>query len=481
MHGQVGIQGTQPVLERGQANPEGVKYRKLWKRPEYRQISPGEQGVPLMLEHMPLTAQSHLIDFGCGTGRAAQLIHRTVGCQVTMLDFVSHCLDEAVQTYMAQHPRTLTFRQVDLEQPIREAAAFGLCTDVMEHIPPDRVGIVLDNILRAANHVWFQISTEPDHLGALIGETLHLTVQPHDWWLEQFTKRECVIHYQLQQDGASIFYVSAWASSDDVMKSGRMNIEHTEKREHIAYNIAQGWQTIQPCDVQDDEVMIVGGGWSLTEQEETIRRLRERGVKLVTLNNAYNWCLERGLTPSATIVMDGREFNHRFVKPVVDTCKYLICSQVHPAVLEGLPHAQTYIWHDADIKTFDLLNAQYGEGNYYAIPGGSTSFLRSVPLLRMLGYTKFHVFGVDSCVAPDDHRHHAYAQPENDKKWILPVTLNNGRVFYCQPWMICQAQEFQHMITNLGELFELEVYGDGLLREILETAATAPLHLNKEG
>jgi hypothetical protein len=41
--------------------------------------------------------------------------------------------------------------------------------------------------------------------------------------------------------------------------------------------------------------------------------------------------------------------------------------------------------------------------------------LRAFPLLRMLGYTQFHVFGFDSCVQ-EDGTHHAYPQPENDNQ-----------------------------------------------------------------
>jgi hypothetical protein len=93
----------------------------------------------------------------------------------------------------AQH---LPFLQHDLTQPFdREAvcsyttkmepirAPFGYCTDVLEHIPPDDVGAVIDNIVHAVDTVFFQISTVPDHFGAVINQDLHLTVRPHEWWL----------------------------------------------------------------------------------------------------------------------------------------------------------------------------------------------------------------------------------------------------------------------------------------------------------
>jgi hypothetical protein len=195
-------------------------------------------------------------------------------------------------------------------------------------------------------------------------------------------------------------------------------------------------------------------------------------VKLVTLNGAYNWALANGLTPSATVVVDGRAFNSRFVYPVIPECKYFIASQVDPSVLEGLPKDRTYLWHTNVNVIKDILDARYE--NWWNTPGGSTVFLRSIPLLRMLGFKRFHIFGVDSCMieTPDKSGliHHAYAQPENDDSVEIPVTCGN-RVFKCMPWMVAQAQEFMDLIKFLGDEMELEVYGDGLLAHILKTGA----------
>jgi hypothetical protein len=166
-------------------------------------------------------------------------------------------------------------------------------------------------------------------------------------------------------------------------------------------------------------------------------------------------------------MVDARSFNARFSKPVIDDCKYLIASQCHPSVLEGLPNDRTYLWHtNADLIS-DLLKEQYGV--WYPVPGGSTALLRSIPLLRMLGFKKFHLYGCDSCVS-EDKRHHAYIQIENDSEVILPVIANpGGKVFYGHTWMISQAQEFLELLKFLGDEINLVVYGDGLLSHILQT------------
>ena len=166
--------------------------------------------------------------------------------------------------------------------------------------------------------------------------------------------------------------------------------------------------------------------------------------------------------------MDARAFNARFTKPVIDGCKYLLASQCDPSVFEGLPVDRTFIWHTSTDLIKDLLNAQYEK--WWYVPGGSTVLLRAIPLLRMLGFTRFHLYGCDSCLAAGD-AHHAYAQPENDAAVVVPLSVQGDRIFYCHPWMIAQAQEMMDLIRVLGEEIELAVHGDGLLAHMLSAAA----------
>jgi hypothetical protein len=197
-----------------------------------------------------------------------------------------------------------------------------------------------------------------------------------------------------------------------------------------------------------------------------MKALKAEGVKVVTLNGSYHWALDHGLGPVNQFVLDGRAFNARFTKPVVEGCKYFLASQCDPACFDDLPMDQTYIWHTNSDKIQDILKAQY-ETNYWPVPGGTTVLLRAIPCLRMMGFRRFHLFGCDSCVLRQAH--HAYAQPENDAP-ELPV-LVEGQWFHCQPWMISQADELMQLIRVMGDELELEVYGDGLLAYILKTGA----------
>jgi hypothetical protein len=468
------VQGFSPNVA-VQADPDLVlrlaereKYQKMWTHEAYRQVAPGEGVANVFLTQARPVPGSEVIDFGAGTGRGALMLALMGGCKVHMLDFAENCLDPEVRQALETQPQALSFTTHDLNKPAPISAQYGYCTDVLEHIPPQNVDRVLTNILRAAQHVFFQISCVDDVCGALIGEPLHLSVHDYAWWLKKLQSLDCIVHWSQNGGEYCMFYVTAWQGGAEFVKHGVLNVSEDITLEQVKQNIAGPWATVAPHAVNDAEVLILGGGPSLAAHLDEIRALRANGAKLVTLNGAYNWALQNDLEPSATVVVDAREFNARFTHPVVDRCKYLISSQVHPAVLEGLPVDRTLLWHTGAESIRSALDERYE--TWWAIPGGSTVMLRAIPLLRLLGFTKFRLYGFDSCFL--DEEGHAYAQPENDKDIRIAVTCR-GRVFDCAPWHVSQAQEFMDLIKYLGNEIELEVAGDGLIAWILQQGAHA--------
>src|SRR5580765_2611318 len=169
-----------PKLGIGKGNPEALKYGQLWTMPQYRTVSPGEELSAFFLGTAKPKVGSDVIDFGCGTGRASMVFAKH-GLNVKMVDFVANCLDANVKEKLGDK-----FVKLDLENPIPIAAEYGFCVDTMEHIPPDKTDVVLNNILLAAKHVFFAIPNGPDQLGELIGEQLHLTQHDFAWWKQKF-------------------------------------------------------------------------------------------------------------------------------------------------------------------------------------------------------------------------------------------------------------------------------------------------------
>lgn len=188
--------GLLPALAHSDIS-EAEKYQAMWERPEYREVSPGELVVDKFLGMVP--PKSSIIDFGCGTGRAA-LKMENAGHFVTCVDFTDNSRDEEA--------RRITFVRTDLTKPIYLHAKFGFCTDVMEHIPTEFVEVTIRNIMECVQKCFFQISTVPDNMGALIGLPLHLTVQPHEWWVKVFEDQGLKIEWQERGEIASSFFVT---------------------------------------------------------------------------------------------------------------------------------------------------------------------------------------------------------------------------------------------------------------------------------
>ncbi len=468
-----GATGHVPSLSVGSGNPEAAKYGRLWERADYRECSPGELLASTFAEQAHPKPGATLIDFGCGTGRGGLNLALFSQMNVTLVDFVRNCLDEDIRNACETQSHTLRFHKADLEQPLSIASEYGFCCDVMEHIPPEKVEQVLNNILQTSEHVFFSISTREDQFGAMIGEKLHLTVQSYAWWLEQFTRRECMIHWSKEDKDDAFFYVSAWKKIPSIMGDATLNTADADLKAQVKTNCEAGWQQVTPREKNESEIMILGGGPSLNASLEEIREKKAAGMKVVTLNGVYNWAYEHDLFPVTQVMIDARPFNARFTKPVDERNMYLIGSQCHPSVLEGLPHDRTYLWH----TNFDLIKDEVLPSfpQPYPIPSCATVLNTSIILLRMLGFCRFHLYGCDSCLADDQQTHHAYAQPENDDKAVFRLSVTGGRIFWVNPWMASQAQEFMEMIKFIGHEIELCIYGDGLLKHILDAGAAASI------
>lgn len=154
---------------------ERIKYEKMWSRDEYRRNSPGER--LLKRNAMPFKPGDTVADLGCGTGRASEVL-KSKGCQVVGVDHAANCLEANIPF--------VTACLWDL--PDLSVDWFFSC-DVMEHIPEDMVEKALSEAQRISrNGGVFSICFGPDGMGRIIGEKLHLTVKPLEWWRSKIDK-----------------------------------------------------------------------------------------------------------------------------------------------------------------------------------------------------------------------------------------------------------------------------------------------------
>ena len=170
---------------------EKRKYEKVWGNEQYRVTSPGNSSVADFLSFIKsrkLPSDS-LIDFGCGTAIAA-IPFLEAGFKVSLVDIAENCLNDNIRALTFLSPELITFFLAPLwELPSSlEKSDWIYCIDVLEHLPPERVDKSLREMAKKTKKGGaLQVFLLDEEMGRKIGEKLHLTIRPLDWWLEKIS------------------------------------------------------------------------------------------------------------------------------------------------------------------------------------------------------------------------------------------------------------------------------------------------------
>ena len=250
---------------------------------------------------------------------------------------------------------------------------------------------------------------------------------------------------------------------------GTMNTTNEAILDHIRTNIRRPLPQCKPHPVQKDTVAILAaGGPSLTNHVEEIRGKRDAGAKLFCVNGTGRFMLQNGIKPSVQVILDARPQNINFIGTPDPKIRYLIASQCHPMVFDYLKGHDVWIWHAAGLDDEAAILNRYYHGQWNHITGGSTVTLRTIWLMRTLGFKQIHIYGMDSCYLYGGE-HHAYKQdPEDHQKCKVTV---GSKEFVCDLWMYSQAVDFANLSAALGHELELAVHGDGLIASFIKAVA----------
>lgn len=130
--------------------------------------------IPLIANIMENSNIKTILDFGCGKAK---------GWHRSKFHIILNTTFDNVTLYDPCVPDYKIYPEGKFDLVI--------CTDVMEHIPEEAVGIVLSQIFEKAQCVVFlSISTRlaSKWLDKEKGLNAHLTVKPEEWWIKQINQ-----------------------------------------------------------------------------------------------------------------------------------------------------------------------------------------------------------------------------------------------------------------------------------------------------
>ena len=86
-----------------------------------------------------------------------------------------------------------------------EPAEFVACIDVLEHIEPEYLDAVLDDLKRVTEQIgFFTVSCVPARKILPDGRNAHLIQEPPEWWLPKIMARFTLQTFQRNQEGFAV-------------------------------------------------------------------------------------------------------------------------------------------------------------------------------------------------------------------------------------------------------------------------------------
>ncbi len=170
---------------------EKEKYTAIWKHNEYRQYSPGEaliKNLPIIKSLRECGAKT-VLDAGCGSGKLMRALIEQCGDEFTVhgFDIAENCLDPFFDKMKND---ILTVGVLWKQEDFNKEYDAIICCDVLEHIPTEKVELVLDNFYRCTKTIcYLSIALQHDFFGPkIVGRPLHLTVREAKWWMSKVEK-----------------------------------------------------------------------------------------------------------------------------------------------------------------------------------------------------------------------------------------------------------------------------------------------------
>lgn len=205
---------------------------------------------------------------------------------------------------------------------------------------------------------------------------------------------------------------------------------------------------------------------------DALRDEKLRGRPICAINHAHDYLIDHGIIPTFFLTLDPRPRANHHLQRVSDETIYLLASRCHPEMFDRLKDQRVLVWHAyADQDDSESI---WQSRNTMVIGGGTTSGVRAIAVAYIMGFRKFVLYGMDSCLAPDGMTKRfngdksgitqtvRVGEYRGETEWCDP----NARTFICNYAMAQQGKDFHQCYTDMPDA-SFEVKGDGLLAAIV--------------
>lgn len=331
-----------------------------------------------------------------------------------------------------------------------------VCTDVLEHVEPDKIDAVLDHIRRLTQKVChFSICTIPASKTLADGRNAHILLRPADWWVEKLKE-----YFDLALCWCTTTHIKGTAKPKLYpAKVETFAALSAEKRlEHAIANSRRIERRLFEAEAHDRRAIVACYGPSI---KYTWSVLRDRGGAVFSVSGAHKFLIDRHIIPYAHIDCDPREHKAKQFGEPHGWVEYWLASCVHPAYLDRLDGYYVSLWHlwngDESAPLFDHL----AEGEW-AVTGGGSVGLRTLMLLYCLGYRDFEIHGMD-CSYADGEKYAGqhFGKPHHDMR-----VKCGDRWFETSASLVAYAQQF-FITRSVMHDATVRLHGDGLLQHMV--------------
>lgn len=258
-----------------------------------------------------------------------------------------------------------------------------------------------------------------------------------------------------------------FATSDD-FSAWQADAARAQIRQNVAWCKARNIPTLTWTDFKErtEPIAIVGGGPSLADTEMDLRDLiAERGAKVIAINDAHDWLMERGIVPDFFAMHEIEPWPNEFLRHANDTTVYYLASFAHPSAFERLEGRKIVLFHSyGGIGEPELLKEI--DPGHPIVCGAEAMAIRAINLMWVSGWTDFDMFGVDGCYRPGEQTHAYFDR----KRTPMKITCA-GRDFVSPYYLARQANDLRRFVENCGHMFTLTTHGDGLVQHLHRTMA----------